>query len=148
MADDGDVLEAPERALGQLEGRRRDVDQVHRHRAPAQAQRLGDHGELLAAAAAELRDRHRIADRTHHLRREPRQEAALRPRDPVPRQVADRFEERRAEAVVEVLRLELFGGQGQVAADFFREIAHRFGGRRLRGERDRHYAAVRNFAYT
>ena len=117
VADDRDVLEAPERALGELERRRRDVDQVDRAPGAAAARSasaiIASFSPLPQPSSTSVTG---SPTRRHHLRREPREQAPLGARDPVPRQVADRLEERRAEPVVEVLRLELLGREGEVAA--------------------------------
>jgi hypothetical protein len=153
VSHDRDVLERAERPLRELEGRRRDVDEVDEHALAAAPQALREHRELLAASAAELDDRDRILEGFHHLGRVALEQPALGARDPVPRQPADRLEQRGAERVVKVLRLDLLRRQREVAAHVGGEVADRLEGRGLRAVGNRHGAAksqalrtVRNFA--
>ena len=81
-------------------------------------------GELLAAAAAELHDAERPAQRLENRLRVRREQRRFRARDAIPRQAADRFEERRPELVVEVFRRELPRRALQVLAHLGGETCH------------------------
>jgi hypothetical protein len=70
------------------------------------------------------------------------EQLVLRPRDAIPREPADRFEQARSEGVVQILRLQLFRRQLKVACDLRGKLGEK-GGRYLGQE-----ALVRNFAYT
>jgi hypothetical protein len=117
MADDGDVLQTGQALLGLLEGLRRDVDQVHARAAAGGLQRLGEHDQLLPAAASELDDCRpvRRAEGRNHVRGVAAQQPALGPRDSIPRQPADGVEQAGAERVVQVFRLELLRLEGEIA---------------------------------
>ena len=92
-----------------------------RPRPARRLQRFGENHDLLAAAAAQLDDqRHRVLERAEprdDLGRVPMEQRALRARDAVPRQPADRLEEARAERVVEILRLQLLRREREIARD-------------------------------
>src|SRR5205085_12371228 len=83
-------------------------------------QRIAENHHLLAAAAPELDD-HRNgsapADASDDRGRVLLEQPLLRARNAVPRQPADRFEQARAERVVEILGLKLLRRQRQIAAD-------------------------------
>ena len=129
MADDRDVLQARQPLLGLLERLRGDVDQVDAGRAAGRLQRLGEHDQLLAAAAPELDDRGGSSSPSvgDDLPRVSVEQAALRARDAVPRQPADRLEQARAERVVEILRLELLRREREIAPDVGGEVGEQTG---------------------
>src|SRR5262249_36241412 len=109
------------------DGLARDVDQVHAAVAAGGLQRLGEDHELLAAAASQLDElRHdrsiRSAQQVDDLTSVRFEQPPLRAGDAVPRQTADRLEEARAERIVEILRLQLLGGQREIAPHIGSEI--------------------------
>jgi len=106
-----------------------------------------EESELLSAAASELDERDRILERGDHLRSEAGEKPALGARDAVPRQPADGLEERGAQSVVEVLRLDLPRGQREIAPDIASEILNSLQRRRLGAFGDQEaVSTVRNLA--
>jgi hypothetical protein len=97
---------------------------------PAKGLPLLEHDfELLPVAAPELGNRHRLGEAGNHVCGVRVQERRFGARDAIPRQPADRIEQRRAEAVVEIFRRQLTRCPLQMVGDFGRKaIAVRRGG--------------------
>src|SRR5439155_24016969 len=126
-SEDADRLELTELALAAREGGRRDLDRAVRGRmAPPQG--LEDPSRLPAAAASELRDGHRRLEPLDDLRGMRAQQPLVGRREAVLRKDADRFEQRRANLVVEVFRRQLFlPGPRQANHDFGGHVRARAG---------------------
>jgi hypothetical protein len=104
---------------GVRERRLREVDQVRVD--PGEIDVRQERRELLAVAAAELDHAAARSQRPADRRPVSAEQLHLGARDPVPRKVADRVEQRRAERVVEESRGELSRALLEVAADVPRE---------------------------
>src|SRR5688572_14252207 len=113
---DAERLEA---VLRHVERRLRNVDELNQEKALLRA--AEQDGELVAAAAAKLREADGARQRREDLAREADEEGRLGARDAVPREPADGLEQRRPELVVEVLRRQLPRGALQVLADVGRK---------------------------
>ena len=118
MTDDGDVLETGEPLLGLLESLRGDINNVDARGASRPLQRLGEHRELFPAAAPKLDDRRRLGvERGDDFVGVRDEQMALRARNAIPGQPANRFEQARPERIVQVFRLQLLRGQLQIASN-------------------------------
>jgi hypothetical protein len=118
MTDHREVPQPPEPLLRLLERLRGDVDQVHARRAAPGLQCLGEQHELLATSATQLDDRAVvIGDRGDDRVRVNREQAGLGACDAIPRQTADGVEEARTESVVQILRLDLFRFEREIASN-------------------------------
>src|SRR5687768_16253965 len=126
--------------LREIERGRRDVDEPHgRGAAPARG-RGEQQIQLLAVAAAELDDLELAGQRVEDRGAAPLEQRALGAPDPVPRQAADRFEERGAEIVVEPARRQ----RPRRARESVGDVAREGGDERIAAQRD----TVRKPAYT
>jgi hypothetical protein len=117
MRHDVDGVERRHRAAGEIERGRRDVDQMHRE---AAARRLGggdERRQFVSAARAELDEHRQRIDARQNLAPVAREQGALGARNRIPRQLADRLEQRRTERVVEVARRQLPRRQREVILD-------------------------------
>ena len=112
---------AGQRPRGQLERRRRHVDELDPHRDAGLHQGLDDLGELLAAARPQLDDRNRRGETGANRAGVGGQQPLLGPGDPVLGQGADRLEEPRPQRVVEIPGLKLLPPAPQIAPHVGRE---------------------------
>jgi hypothetical protein len=97
-----------------------DVDQMHAPKPLATF--LQQDRQLVAVAAAELRDVERTWQRLQHLARMTREQRGLRSSHPVPRQPADRIEQRRPQWIVKVARGKLTRRPLKILCDIENEI--------------------------
>jgi hypothetical protein len=123
-----------------LERGGRDVDQVQMERRLRARERSHQRGELVAAAGTELDDQPRIGERAdrHGITFE---QALFSARHLVPRQAADRFEQRRSKRIVQIFRRQRLRRRREATADVGHQRridrlggAGAFGGGRESGE--------------
>jgi hypothetical protein len=107
VRDDAYVFEAVERLRRGFERPARDIHEMQIERGALSCASFEQALQLVAVPRPEFHDRGERLEVAHDLRAVGGQQRGLRARDPVPRQVADRVEQRGPERIVEVPRRQL-----------------------------------------
>ena len=109
VSDDAKVVQGGERPARELEGGGRHVNQMDVQQPAARPRGLDQRAELVAASRSELDDCGDPVKGPEDIAAVRGQQPRFGARDGVPRQPANRFEERRTEIVVEIARRQLPG---------------------------------------